>query len=238
MTYNKIQSAVSSDKLIEFLKHTVGNLSEAYLLSLAELAALKEKHAKKQLAELRNNEKQIIKELEQAQKTIAVYKPQLHLLAELQRNENALKNELKQAQQTTQGYKAATQKPSSHNEQFLDVWKDPKTKLMWTRVPLACGKAYTWNDAISACKQCSIAGYSNWRLPTVEELQTLMIKDEMGYACPSGALLELAQDKWGTYWSINRSEVSIKVANFNTGRINHIRNESNVYLVRAVRNLK
>ena len=190
---NQNSTAPSSDKLVEFLKHTVGNLGEAYLLNLAELAALKETHLKKQLV---------------------------------------------QAQQTIQNYNAVNKKPSAHDEKFLDVWKDPKTKLMWTRSPLAFGKTYTWNDAISACKQCSIAGYSDWRLPTIEELQTLMIKDEMGYACSKGALLELAQDKWGTYWSINRSDATIKVANFNTGRINYIRNESNVYLVRAVRNLK
>ncbi len=237
MTYNKT-SAVSGDKLIEFLKHTVSNLSEVYLLNLAELAALKEKHAKEQLAELRNNEIQLIKQLQQEKKSLEIYRPQLELLKELQRKENALKDELKQAQQTIQAYNAATKKSSAHKEQFIEVWKDPKTRLMWTKAPLDYGKAYTWNDAVSACKQCSIAGYSNWRLPTIEELQTLMIKDEMGYACPKGALLELAQDRWGTYWSISRSEVSIKVANFNTGHINYIRNHSNVYLVRAVRNLK
>lgn len=237
MTYNKA-ATVSSDKLIGFLKYTVGNLGEAYLLSLAELAVLKETHLKKQLVQAQHNDKQLKKDLEQAKKTLEVYRPQLELLKELQHNENVLKNELKQAQQTIQGYNAANKKPSAHDEKFLDVWKDPKTKLMWTRIPLAFGKTYTWNDAILACKRCSIAGYSDWRLPTIEELQTLMIKDEMGYACPKGALLELAQEEWGCYWSISMTAETIKVANFNTGRIINIRKKSNVYLVRAVRNLK
>lgn len=130
MTYNKIQSAVSSDKLIEFLKHTVGNLSEAYLLSLAELAALKEKHAKKQLAELRNNEKQIIKELEQAQKTIAVYKPQVHLLTELQRDERLLKSELQQAKKTIQEYKDKAEKASSSLSQSPNNQLNSTTSLL------------------------------------------------------------------------------------------------------------
>ena len=62
MTYNKT-SAVSGDKLIEFLKHTVSNLSEVYLLNLAELAALKEKHANEIKEQSEKYEKQI-KELQ------------------------------------------------------------------------------------------------------------------------------------------------------------------------------
>ncbi len=128
MTYNKIQSAVSSDKLIEFLKHTVGNLSEAYLLTLAELAALKEKHAKEQLAELRNNEAQLIKELQQAEKTITVYKSEVHLLAELQRNERLLKSELQQAKKTIQEYKNKAEKESSSLSQSASNQSNSTTK--------------------------------------------------------------------------------------------------------------
>ncbi|HMU87861.1 MAG TPA: hypothetical protein PKI88_09095 [Agitococcus sp.] len=89
----------SNHKLSEFLQHTMGNLTEAYLLSLGELAALKETYLKERLAQVQYNDKQLKKDLEQAKKTLEVYKPQVTLLGELQRSEKELKKELKQVQQ-------------------------------------------------------------------------------------------------------------------------------------------
>ena len=33
---------------------------------------------------------------------------------------------------------------------------------------------YTWNDAVSYCNGLSYAGYSDWRLPTPQELLTIV----------------------------------------------------------------
>ncbi|MCI5219842.1 MAG: DUF1566 domain-containing protein [Candidatus Electrothrix sp. LOE2] len=60
---------------------------------------------------------------------------------------------------------------------------DTKTGLMWKRcseglsgVNCEDGKAkeYTWNDAVERFKNVEYAGYSDWRLPTIDELKTLM----------------------------------------------------------------
>lgn len=110
---NQDSTAPSSDKLVEFLKHAVGNLGEAYLLNLAELAALKETKLKTQLAQVQDNEKLLKKELEKAKKTIEVYKPQVALLSELQRGERELKKELQQARKTIQDYKDKAEKTAS-----------------------------------------------------------------------------------------------------------------------------
>lgn len=53
---------------------------------------------------------------------------------------------------------------------------DPKTGLIWKR---ECeSKEYTYNEAIERFKgNDSFAGYSDWRLPTIDELKTLLLKN-------------------------------------------------------------
>jgi hypothetical protein len=76
---------------------------------------------------------------------------------------------------------------------------DTKTGLMWKRCPeglsgVNCeeGKLekYTWDDAVERFKNVEYAGYSDWRLPTIDELKTLLHcskgKDKDG-ACNDGS---------------------------------------------------
>ena len=48
---------------------------------------------------------------------------------------------------------------------------DLDTGLMWTQVP---SSAMTWANALSYAEGLSLAGYSDWRLPNVKELQSLV----------------------------------------------------------------
>ena len=48
---------------------------------------------------------------------------------------------------------------------------DLDTGLMWTQLPAA---GMNWNSALSYAENLSLAGYSDWRLPNVKELQTLV----------------------------------------------------------------
>jgi len=58
---------------------------------------------------------------------------------------------------------------------------DTKTGLMWKKCSEGqtgddCSgeaKIYTWHDAMQKFKQVSFAGYSDWRMPTIEELRTI-----------------------------------------------------------------
>jgi len=61
--------------------------------------------------------------------------------------------------------------------------KDIKTGLMWKRCAeglsgsdclIGKAEAYSWNSAVIKFKNISYAGYSNWRLPTMKELRTLV----------------------------------------------------------------
>jgi hypothetical protein len=48
------------------------------------------------------------------------------------------------------------------------TWTDPATHLMWAGKDN--GKNLTWEEASHYCSALTLEGYSNWRLPTVNEL--------------------------------------------------------------------
>jgi hypothetical protein len=49
------------------------------------------------------------------------------------------------------------------------TWTDPDTGLMWTIKDN--GSDVNWNQARDYCSKLQLAGYKDWRLPTIEELQ-------------------------------------------------------------------
>jgi tetratricopeptide (TPR) repeat protein len=51
------------------------------------------------------------------------------------------------------------------------AWMDPATRLMWTKRD--SGSDLTWDHALNYCSTLSLAGYNNWRLPTITELSDL-----------------------------------------------------------------
>ena len=50
-------------------------------------------------------------------------------------------------------------------------WTDPDTNLIWTKVDN--GSDVTWQQANAYCANLHLAGNSDWRLPTIDELQGL-----------------------------------------------------------------
>jgi len=51
------------------------------------------------------------------------------------------------------------------------TWTDPQTGLMWTRKDN--GKNVTRQQALDYCQNLNLAGQRDWRLPEIDELQTL-----------------------------------------------------------------
>ncbi|MFZ1011980.1 MAG: DUF1566 domain-containing protein [Terracidiphilus sp.] len=49
------------------------------------------------------------------------------------------------------------------------TWTDPGTGLMWAKKDN--GSDVSWNQGSDYCTKLRIAGYNDWRLPTIEELQ-------------------------------------------------------------------
>lgn len=74
---------------------------------------------------------------------------------------------------------------------------DNKTGLMWKKCSegqilknnICSGKAkqYEWQEAFDYAKTVNFAGYSDWRLPTVQELNTLVY-------CPNGYQMKYIKD--------------------------------------------
>jgi hypothetical protein len=53
--------------------------------------------------------------------------------------------------------------------QARGFWTDPSTGLMWAAKDN--GKDVTWNKAMKYCRELRLAGYSDWRLANMAELQ-------------------------------------------------------------------
>jgi hypothetical protein len=53
----------------------------------------------------------------------------------------------------------------------VGVWTDPATGLMWTRKDN--GYALRWQPAVEYCRSLQLGGYSDWRLPAIDELRTI-----------------------------------------------------------------
>ncbi len=69
-------------------------------------------------------------------------------------------------QPKTEPAKQQTARPTTPPTQE-PTWTDPATGLMWAGKDN--GRNLTWNEADSYCGNLKLAGYSKWRLPTVDE---------------------------------------------------------------------
>ena len=71
------------------------------------------------------------------------------------------------------------------------VWTDTTTGLMWTKKDN--GTNITWQPATAYCGNLQLDGHSDWRLPTIDELQGIYEKSVKGHLVVKGHLIL-------TYW--------------------------------------
>lgn len=71
------------------------------------------------------------------------------------------------------------------------TWTDPGTGLMWTKEDN--GSRINWNAANQYCRDMKVQDYSDWRLPTIEELRGIFDKTQNvgGYHIKGGIHLSL-----------------------------------------------
>jgi hypothetical protein len=55
-----------------------------------------------------------------------------------------------------------------------EILNDSKTGLIWQDNSAAKETKMTWQDAMSYCSELSLGGYSDWRLPNIKELQSIV----------------------------------------------------------------
>ena len=58
--------------------------------------------------------------------------------------------------------------------QVRDYWIDPSTGLMWAGKDN--GKDVTWKDAVKYCRDLRLAGYADWRLASLGDLEGIYDK--------------------------------------------------------------
>lgn len=51
------------------------------------------------------------------------------------------------------------------------IWTDPETRLMWTKKDN--GSDVNWQKARNYCQNLRLGGYSDWRLPAIDELSEI-----------------------------------------------------------------
>lgn len=85
-------------------------------------------------------------------------------------------------------------------------WRDPLSNLIWMRCSLGqdwtgseCSgdaKKYSFDEAVLEAKK-----YNGWRIPEIDELRFIIIRDREGLNEPKDALFKPTKDDFGSYWS-------------------------------------
>ena len=89
--------------------------------------------------------------------------------------------------------------PGTPTQEGDDLVLDKKTELVWARNANLAGKYLTWQDAITYCQNLTLHNLKGWRLPTQEELSSLVDPSRSVPALPSGH--PFINVKFIHYWS-------------------------------------
>ena len=79
-----------------------------------------------------------------------------------------------------------------------DTVTDNNTKLIWSKDLNICGRK-GWQDACSFCAGLSMAGHSDWRLPSMSEFNSIIDTKQHSPALPLGHPFVNMQNE--SYWS-------------------------------------
>lgn len=72
------------------------------------------------------------------------------------------------------GYYQSGAEPNFFRDDTLGVVTDNLHKLMWQDNDAVGSITYTWTDAVAYCESLELAGYSDWRLPEMDELESII----------------------------------------------------------------
>ena len=120
-------------------------------------------------------------------------------------------------------------------------WKDKTTGLIWQKKINI--KEYNWSDAKNYCSHLKLGEHSNWKLPTKEELNSILTKNSYknsqsysGKTYVKKSLLNSMIIKYQTFWCAteynNNSSLAWNI-DFNYGNIYYL-DKSNVNYIRCV----
>jgi len=78
----------------------------------------------------------------------------------------------------------------------LDYWIDPDTHLMWTAADN--GSGLSWIQAQRYCRDLTLAGFHNWTLPSIDDLQRLVGGADSKSAYRIKAPIKLSGWQWSS----------------------------------------
>jgi hypothetical protein len=94
-------------------------------------------------------------------------------------------------------------------------WTDPDTGLVWTRAGYGEGTYLTKQQAAEYCSKARVAGHTDWRLPTIEELRGIYLSSPKNGWHAKGNL-RISDWQWSS--TIEDSSVDPWQLNFDDGR--------------------
>ncbi|MFA6435282.1 MAG: DUF1566 domain-containing protein [Elusimicrobiales bacterium] len=115
------------------------------------------------------------------------------------------------------------------------VTVDDLTGLIWASTGSSNGALVTWANAISSCENSTFGGYSDWRLPNIKELQSIVNYGTAG--APRITAAAFPSTASSAYWSSTICSDLTSDAfdvNFNLGEVYHAAVGTTAY-VRCVR---
>ena len=109
------------------------------------------------------------------------------------------------------------------------VVNDTKTGLMWQDDVV--GSTMDWNTAITTCENLTLGGYSDWRLPNIRELKSIVDKSKANPAISPNFITFVSDIYWSsTIFNQLDKEWGMRYDGYHT-----VYYKTNNYYVRCVR---
>ena len=187
---------MDSSELSIFFKNTEqAEITDRYLLQINQSFTALQSQLEQQNQKIESLEAKIIG---QYQTIIDILQPKVKIEKQIDEHKSDLKPNITINTSRTIGEKEG-------------IWIDQSTGLMWSRINIGqkwlngeCygeASALDWKQAQESCKIFNLAGFRDWRLPSIEELRTLVQQNKAGYSCSENMLFKPTELAWGDYWS-------------------------------------
>ena len=112
-----------------------------------------------------------------------------------------------------------------------DIVTDSITGLEWQDNTI--GEEMEWQEAITYCEDLSLGGYSDWRLPNINELRSIVDRDKYNPAIVS-AFTNFSSSYYWSSTTYEHNSNNAWIVSFYYGNVSY-NNKNDSYLVRCVR---
>ncbi len=112
-----------------------------------------------------------------------------------------------------------------------DIVTDTNTGLQWQDDVIAWS---SWNQAINYCENLTLGGYSDWRLPNINELKSIVDRSTFEPAIADVFSLHESASYWSSTTDASTTSKA-QIVNFVEGEVRSEYKNGNTNLIRCVR---